>query len=138
MAEVLIRRLNILDFPDFKDLCDESEWYYPQVCLTPQALLKYELYRNNCFVAYDGNTLVGYIYGGVLCDTLYPQFAFVREIYRKRGIGRKLMEALEQNANCSVSMIYYHKSLSNHYKKQGYEIGTALEVAIKQFNGEVL
>ena len=100
--------------------------------------MKYKIYRENCFVAYDETMLVGYAYGGTLCDTLYPQFMFVKESYRNRGIGKMLMERLEQESGCTVSMIFYHKSLSNHYKKQGYEIGTELETAIKQIGGEPL
>ena len=131
-----IRKCNILDLAGFGGLCDEAEYYYQQVSSTLQALLKYKTYLENCYVAYDEKTLVGYVYGGTLCDTLYPQFMFVKDSYRNRGIGKMLMEKMEQEASCSVSIIYYHKTLSEHYKKQGYKIGTNLEVAIKQIGGE--
>ena len=131
-----IRKCNILDLADFGGLCDKDEYYYLQVSSTLPALLKYKAYLENCYVAYDGKTLVGYVYGGTLCDTLYPQFMFVKNSHRNRGIGKMLMEKLEQGAGCDVSIIYYHKTLSEHYEKQGYEIGTNLEVAIKQIGGE--
>lgn len=135
---ITISKYNILDLADFESLCNKDDYHYPQVSLTPRVLLKYKIYRENCFVAYDETMLVGYAYGGTLCDTLYPQFMFVKESYRNRGVGKMLMERLEQESGCTVSMIFYHKSLSNHYKKQGCEIGTELETAIKQIGGEPL
>ncbi|NLD86982.1 MAG: GNAT family N-acetyltransferase [Clostridiales bacterium] len=137
MPEIAIRKLQVFDLADFKDLCDEKEWYYPQVSMAPHALMKYEAYRSGCYVAYDDSELIGYIYGAVLCDTLYPQFMFVREAYRKRGIGKMLMEALEKNSGCSVSLIYYNKELSAYYQKQGYEMGTNLEVGMKQIGSKM-
>ena len=98
----------------------------------PTKRLRYKEYRDNCFVAYEGTELVGFIYGGVLCDTLYPQFMFVKEKNRKAGIGKRLMSALEESSHCSVSLIFYHKTLESHYQNEGYEVGTELRVAIKE------
>lgn len=136
MSEIIIRKLQMLDLAEFETICDQNDWYYPQISMTPSTLLKYNTYRENCYVAYDGSTLIGYVYGGVLCDTLYPQFMFVRAKYRKQGVGGKLMDALEKGSGCSVSLIYYNKELSDYYRKQNYEIGTNLEVGMKQIGGE--
>ena len=100
--------------------------------LKRQQGLCYKEYRDNCFVAYEGTELVGFIYGGVLCDTLYPQFMFVKEKNRKAGIGKRLMSALEESSHCGVSLIFYHKTLESHYQNEGYEVGTELRVAIKE------
>lgn len=136
MSDIMIRKFQMLDLADFETLCDNSDWYYPKISTSPAALLKYDIYRENCYVAYDGSTLIGYVYGGVLCNTLYPQFMFVREDYRKQGIGMKLMGTLEENSGCTVSLIYYNKELSDYYCKQSYEIGTNLQVGMKQIGGE--
>lgn len=129
---VQIKKFEFSDIPQFGDLCDDSEWYSPQVKATTGALLRYKEYQDNCFVAYEGTELVGFIYGGVLCDTLYPQFMFVKEKNRKAGIGKRLMLALEESSHCSVSLIFYHKTLESHYPNEGYEVGTELRVAIKE------
>lgn len=136
MNEIIIRKFQMLDLAELETICDKSDWYYPQISMTPAALLKYNAYRENCYVAYDGSTLIGYVYAGVLCNTLYPQFMFVRETYRMQGVGTKLMDALEKGSGCSVSLIYYNKELSDYYRKQNYEIGTNLEVGMKQIGGE--
>ena len=99
---VQIKKFEFSDIPQFGDLCDDSEWYSPQVKATTGALLRYKEYRDNCFVAYEGTELVGFIYGGVLCDTLYPQFMFVKEKNRKAGIGKRLMSALEESSHLSL------------------------------------
>ena len=111
---VQIKKFEFSDIPQFGDLCDDSEWYSPQVKATTGALLRYKEYRDNCFVAYEGTELVGFIYGGVLCDTLYPQFMFVKEKNRKAGIGKRLMSALEESSHCGVSLIFYHKTLGSN------------------------
>lgn len=129
---VQIKKFELSDIPQFGNLCDESEWYSPQVRVTVETLLRYKEYQENCFVAYEGTELVGFIYGGVLCDTLYPQFMFVKEKNRKAGIGRRLMSELEVSSHCSVSLIFYHKTLETHYQNEGYKIGTELRVAIKE------
>lgn len=42
-----------------------------------------------------------------------------------------LVEKLESSADCTASMIFYHKSLRDYYSKMGYQVGDALEVAMK-------
>lgn len=135
MEDIIIRKINYLDLGDFAGLCDEKDWFYPQVSQLPQILMNYKEYRENCYVAYTEDILVGFVYGGVLCDTLYPQFMYVKETHRNQGISRKLLNMLEKESNCTVSLLYYNKSLRTHYKNQGYEVGTELEVAMKQLSG---
>ena len=62
---VQIKKFELSDIPQFGNLCDDSEWYSPQVKATTGALLRYKEYRDNCFVAYEGTELVGFIYGSL-------------------------------------------------------------------------
>lgn len=135
MSNIIIRKVKTLDFPNFEGLCSQDDGYFPLVSSTESILTQYKEFRDNCFVAYDGSALIGYIYGGILGDTLYPQFMFVKESYRKCGLGRKLMEVLEIKSKCSQSVIFYRKSLREHYEHQDFIIGDELEVAIKNING---
>ena len=48
---VQIKKFELSDIPQFGNLCDDSEWYSPQVKATTGALLRYKEYRDNCFVA---------------------------------------------------------------------------------------
>jgi len=41
------------------------------------------------------------------------------------------MEALEKSSGCLVSVIYYEKGLQNYYKRQEYDKGDDLEIALK-------
>ena len=45
---VQIKKFEFSDIPQFGDLCDDSEWYSPQVKATTGALLRYKEYRDNC------------------------------------------------------------------------------------------
>ena len=86
----------------------------------------------HCILALDGAKIVGYIYGFALPNkTLIPEFLYVLPSYRKNGIGKMLVEKLESSTNCISSMIFYHKSLRDYYCRMGYQVGDALEVAIK-------
>ena len=86
-----------------------------------------------CYVALDGKNIVGYIYGFALpSKTLIPEFMYVKPELRRKGIGEALLTMLEQKSGCDCSMIFYHKSLHNHYQKLGYETGDNLETAMKQ------
>lgn len=103
--------------------------------------------KNNvgsCLVAEDDKQIVGFIYGFILPNkTLIPEFIYVIPNYRNKGVGRMLLEELEKRSKCTVSMIFYHKTLREHYAKQGYVVGNNLETAIKQLvdkgesNGEI-
>ena len=87
----------------------------------------------HCILALDGARILGYIYGFALPNkTLIPEFLYVLPVYRKNGIGKILVEKLESSTDCTASMIFYHKSLRDYYSKIGYQVGDALEVAIKE------
>lgn len=86
-------------------------------------------------VAYNGDNLAGFIYGFVLPNhCLIPEFMYVKPMYRHEGIAQKLLNELEQQSNCEVSMIFYNKSLHDYYQRQGYTTGDNLETAIKQLS----
>lgn len=93
-----------------------------------------------CYVAESNGEVIGFIYGFALPNaTLIPEFAYVKPMYRKHGIASQLLKKLEDESGCSLSMIFYNKSLHNHYAKLGYETGENLETAIKNLpqNGGV-
>ena len=87
----------------------------------------------SCYVAVDKDKVIGYAYGFILPnETLIADFIYVRPEYRRQGVGRGVLEALERGSGCSCSMAFYNKALHEHYKKLGYSTGENLEVAIKQ------
>lgn len=86
----------------------------------------------HCILALDGAQIVGYIYGFALPNKiLIPEFLYVIPSYRKHGVGKKLVKELETSTDCTVSMIFYNKSLRDYYNKMGYKVGEDLEVAVK-------
>ena len=88
------------------------------------------------YAAFFDGIIVGFIYGFVLPNkSLLPQYLYVDPTYRKRGIGRKLLEALEINSGCVSSIAYFEKSLSQYYNKQGYIVGDAV-VALKELKSD--
>ena len=87
----------------------------------------------HCLLALEGEKIVGYIYSFALPNkTLIPGFLYVLPAYRKNGIGKMLVEKLEFSTDCTASLIFYHKSLHDYYAKMGYQVGDALEVAMKE------
>lgn len=89
------------------------------------------------YVAQEGNDIVGIINGYVLPNkTLLPQFSYVKPELRNRGIGTGLLNKLESDSDCNVSMIFYNKDLHDHYMSIGYETGANLETAIKEISIE--
>lgn len=90
-----------------------------------------------CYVAeFDGNIL-GFIYGYALPSRLLiPEFIYVKPNYRKNGIAKNLLFMLEKESKCNLSMIFYNKTLREHYCNLGYNIGDNLEVAIKELKGD--
>ena len=110
--------------------CDE--WANKIFSLT-SSLKYYDGQIVRCFVDDGIDGIVGFIYGYILPDKLLiPEFLYVIPEYRKKGIAAQLLNTLEKESNCTASMIFYNKSLRNHYEKQGYQVGDNLEVAMKQ------
>lgn len=85
-----------------------------------------------CLIAEVDGNIVGFVYGFVLPNkTLIPEFLYVKQSFRNKGIGFKLIKQLEIRSKCEVSMVFYNNSLHDFYIKQGYQVGDNLEVAIK-------
>lgn len=86
-----------------------------------------------CYIAESNSSILGYIYGFVLPNKLLiPEFVYVRPIYRRKGIAKSLFIVLEKESKCYTSMIFYHKTMREHYRKIGYIVGENLEVAMKE------
>ena len=89
-----------------------------------------------CLVAESDGAIVGFIYGFILPNkTLIPEFMYVKPNARKNGVGTELLRQLEICSDCTASMVFYNKALHSYYKKQGYQAGDNLEVAMKEIGG---
>lgn len=129
-----VRKIQESDFISFYSLCSIGEPYYELVLQHSVSIKETEEYRNNCFVAYHDNTLIGYVFGFVFDGTLFPQFLFVHRDYRQRGVGTSLLQALENFSDCTDSLIYFQKELGTYYAKQEYDISTNLIVGRKELH----
>ena len=84
------------------------------------------------YVAEDGDELVGFVFGFALPNKLLiPELMYVKPSHRRNGISKKLLKALEENSGCTMSQIFYNKSLHDCYAKQGYHSDNGLEAAYK-------
>jgi len=87
------------------------------------------------YLAISNGNVVGFIYGYILLNgALLPQFLYVDQEYRNKGIASNLLSMLEKDSNCTCSLVWYHKSLSDFYKNRDYDTGFNLEVAVKELN----
>lgn len=133
MVSVEVRKISMLDVPELIILGNNDDHYGIKVKLIVESFINSEDSLKSCFVAISDRSIVGFVYGFLTDNsTLFPQFLYVKPEYRKKGIGTKLMKTIETETECSVSIIYYHNSLHNYYKRQGYNSGDQLEVAIKE------
>lgn len=137
VIDVIITKFSDADLCEFDSLLEDTDnsFYKVKIRATKNALIQYKMYREHCFVAHCNKQLIGYIYGGILCDTLYPQHLYVHPSFRQKGIGRALLHKLEVDSKCSVSMIYFDTDATEFYAKQNYDIGR-LVVACKALDGE--
>lgn len=131
MENIIVRKLLFSDLVNFDNLSDNNDYYFKAVLHSKQFLLENSEYPTFCFVAYDSSTLVGFIYGVSACKNLYLQLLYVKESYRNIGIGKRLLNAIEQYSECDVAIGYFAKELSHYYQKQNYEIGNNLIVGVK-------
>ena len=132
-----IREAKKAEILNLATLCAKTDPWHMQVKIVAFNLLQSSDSSCRCYLAFANGTMVGFVYGHIVDKhTLYPQFMYIKKENREQGIGKLLMQKLEQESGCAVSMIYYHKSLHNHYAHQGYETGSELEAAIKQLGGE--
>lgn len=130
---IAIREYTKEDFPKLLLLSDD-EWSTVHIG-TASMLKQSDDKISRCYLAMDEDDqkVVGYIYGFVLPNkTLIPEFLYVLPEYRRKGIGKKLIQSLEDNSGCTASMIFYNKSLHDYYQKQEYITGDDLEIAMKE------
>lgn len=84
------------------------------------------------YVAADDDELVGFVFGFALPNKLLiPELMYVKPSHRRKGISKKLLRTLEENSGCTMSQIFYNKSLHDCYAKQGYCSEDNLEAAYK-------
>ena len=113
----------------------DDEWSGAILRLGQSILREYDGKVTKILLAFNGEDLVGFIYGFVLPNSvLIPEFMYVKPDQRKNGIAHHLLKALEDSSECSASMIFYNKSLHDFYAKQGYETGSGLETAMKELS----
>lgn len=137
--EYSIRQYAKNDFLSIAAL-SEDEWKKSIIQFSSFLLKMSENNIEKCYVAELNGEVIGFIYGFALPNkTLIPEFSYVKPLYRKYGIASQLLKKLEDESGCSLSMIFYNKTLHDHYAKQGYETGENLETAIKNLpqNGGV-
>lgn len=128
-----IRPYEKSDFLFLGSLSDNDE-YKVQHLPIAQSMMAADGTFEKCFVATVNDEIVGYIYGFVVPSRLtLPQFLYVKDTYRKQGIGAALLKHFEREAGTPCSLIYYRNELHDYYTKQGYEAGTT-EVGMKQIS----
>jgi len=129
------RKFQKSDLLDFADLSDD-EWMQAHIGLA-HSMINCNNEIERCYVALDDGVIIGYIYGFALPNkTLIPEFMYVQPKYRRSGVGANLLKLLEEESGCNASMIFYHKSMHNHYEKLGYSTGENLETAMKTLVSE--
>lgn len=135
MDEITIRKIKPTDIPGIKRLALTDDECCAQIIVSAKSF-ESKFHRQHSFVAVHKRTIVGFLYAGLLLETTFiPYFMFVMPPFRKRGIGSKLLDTAEKASGCGSSLIYYHQSLHDFYKQQGYIHGDNLEIAIKELKG---
>lgn len=130
--DINIKKADKLDIIKLNFLCEEDEEWYEGIKIMANDLLSDYDEQTLCFIAFYNDEAIGFIFGFVLHkQTLYPQFMYVKDEYRKMGIGEQLMSELETQSGCKTSFIYYKKNLHVYFAKQGYGAGEELETAVK-------
>lgn len=129
---LIIREYTEQDWFDIMSI-SKDQWA-KAITSTALSLLKnYDGEVLKTFLAICDNSVVGFIYGFILpSQTLIPEFMYIKPEYRHQGIAQKLLFELEIKSGCKSSMIFYHNSLHDFYKMQGYQSGENLEVAMKE------
>ena len=105
-----------------------KEW----VCYSDESVSdKYRLALDNSitYVAYEGDSLCGYSRSIDDCGFyVYVCDLLVKSMYRRRNIGRKLMECIYTAYPNHI--VYVMSDVDEYYKKQGYKReGSVYEVA---------
>ena len=130
--KISIRKVRKSDLVDMENLFDDEWNMFLQRYISRFVDIDGKIER--CYIAHQSGMLVGFIYGFCLPNrVLLPEMLYVRNEYRKQGIGTKLLAYLEKKSGCESAMIFYDKTLHNYYAKRGYIYGDNLETAIKLF-----
>ena len=128
---VELRKFEKSDFLNLASISNDV--WKPVHCGLAESMLNATGEVEQCVLALDGTEIIGYIYGFALPNKkLIPEFLYVLPAYRGGGIGKMLVKELESSTDCTASMIYYNKSLHNYYSEMGYQVGDAVEVAMKE------
>ncbi|NMC56829.1 MAG: GNAT family N-acetyltransferase [Eubacteriaceae bacterium] len=130
--DINIKKANRLDIIKLNFLCEEDDEWFEGIKIMANDLLSSYDEQTLCFIAFYNDEAIGFIFGFVLHkQTLYPQFMYVKDEFRKMGVGKQLMNALETQSGCKTSFIYYKKILREYFAKQGYDADEGLEIAVK-------
>lgn len=132
MEKIEIRRLTQDDYFSIIELAPDDE-YMAQMFISIANAVKSNFDGiSYIYGAFVDSLIIGFIYGFVLPNkTLLPQYLYVDAEYRGNKIGNRLLKTLETDSECSCSLAYFEKGLSNYYEKQGYTIGNNV-VAMKE------
>lgn len=126
-----IREYERRDWLDFLSISND-EWAQTIKQLGFSMVREYDGKVLKMLLAFDDANLIGFIYGFILPNqTLIPELMYIKPEHRHNGIAQQLLAELEKQTECTVSKIFYNKSLHEFYQKQGYKTGENLEVAIK-------
>lgn len=113
MENVEIRRLTPDDYFSIIELVPDDE-YMAQIFMIIANAVKSDFdgisYTYGAFV---NGLIIGFIYGFVLPNkTLLPQYLYIDAEYRGNKVGNRLLETLEKDSECSCSLAYFEKGLS--------------------------
>jgi len=114
-----IKKMSKSDVAEISELCRPYIKNNPALEITLRALENSNSFENAYVAEVDGK-IVGFVYGMTMSGILCPQYLFVQPLFRRKGIGRKLMETIEKSSGYSNSIISHHESLQEYYLKQGY------------------
>ena len=135
--EITIRNSIESDFPQIAELFKEFAAFekQPEKMTNSVGLMVREKEYFNCFVAEnEKKEIVGYAayffsYYTWIGKSLYMDDLYVKEKYRKKGVGKKLLESvinLAKKENCHKvrwQVSNWNKNGQEFYKKIGAEIG---------------
>ena len=135
---VEIRNYTPLDFPQVKEILKEGKLFYEQIDNAEALEKKVKQAPDTIIVAVENGRVIG---TEVIVPDLFP-FLFrlaVHPDFRKRGVGRKLMqrgeEILKSKGYDHVNILVTSNDLElqEYYQQQGYEKGNTYTWMFKEF-----